>query len=258
MRADQVIDRRQHHVGPDLRAQVADRQSVRARDRREQIVAGKVEQRALDVRWRVDDPLGDRPPRCRRARPQQTLDERVVDRRKELRQIEPQHPAVTPRQLGGGAQAAVGAEALAARVGLRRERTLDRGQRRRDEQVLDDAITERQRRDQAQLRLADEEAAGRARPPRPGAKLRDQRQAVALAIEQERGHVRTSAFAARGDVRRAQYRREIEVDHGGSRSCHRAEHRDDRTEPTKVERSSMAAHSGMRRRQPSRPRAISC
>ncbi len=203
LRGDQVIDRREHEVGPDLRAQISDRQAVRAGDRREQIVAGEVEPRRFDVGARVDDPLGERPPRRRRAWPQQALDQRVVDRRKELREVEPQHVAVPPGQLGGGAQAAVRAEAFAARVGLWRERALDRGQRRRDEQVLDDAIAERQRRDQAPLRLPDEEAARRARPPGPRAELRDQRQAVALAIEQERGNIRAAPLAPGGGMRGA-------------------------------------------------------
>jgi hypothetical protein len=132
---EQMIDGSEHQIGPDLRGQVPDRQPVWAIDRREQIIAGKVESRWLDMARGIDDLLGDGPPRSRGARVQQALEDRVVDRREELREIEPEHVVVTAGQLGGRTEAAVRAQTHSACVGLRRKRALDRGQGRIDEQA---------------------------------------------------------------------------------------------------------------------------
>lgn len=78
--------------------------------------------------------------------------------------------------------------------------------------MLDDTITERQRRDEPQLWFADEEAARCARAPGPLAELRDQREAVSLAIEHERDHVGTASLAPTGGMRSTQRHHKIEVE----------------------------------------------
>jgi hypothetical protein len=97
------------------------------------------------VAGRADDLFGDRPPCQGRARPEQALDHLVIDRREELREIEAEHEAMAPGQLGGGSQAEVRAEASAARIGLGCGRVLDRWQRWRVDAAMASGIPARSR-----------------------------------------------------------------------------------------------------------------
>jgi len=157
---DEVVERRQIDVAPELAGQVADRQTARAFDS-EEIVTGKVDhlilvrQHALTA---ADDPLDQPSHRVLRDRlKEQITHDGVIDGRKMLDDIDAQDVAVTPGEELQPVDGFVSPFADPVRVGVGDEPAFKDWLYHVAEGVMDDAISEWRGADSALLRIVDHE-----------------------------------------------------------------------------------------------------
>ena len=231
---DEVVQRVQHDVGKELAGEIADGDAPAALVRREQVIAGEVDDRWLLRVAAVDDGLQQvqRRPALELAL-QQGPQDLVVHRREELDHVALEHVAVPSAELRapveGGVRALRVHHGSVARGALwaRRRRcawltptrdytTGAAGIRVVDErpvkQRLDDAahrvvhhpVAIRRRRDQPRLRVADLEGVVRARLVLASHQLPPERQQVRLQSEVERGDIGPEALAPIGGAFRGQ------------------------------------------------------
>jgi len=122
----------------------------------------------------------------------------------ELRDVESKNPGMAPGEIHGDAETAMGAKALATRVGLWGKRALDRRESGFYQGVLNDSVTKRQSRDEPGLGLTNPEGAGWPWAPAITLDLVCERHASDLYIEEEGGDVRRGVLAARRETGQTQ------------------------------------------------------
>ena len=198
---DELVERMQVTIRPELRGQIADRQATRAAGRQE-IVARKIDHRILVVEYAgaafknvVDERqhvvLGDR----RRQRPAQ---DRVVDRREVLDNVCAQHVVVALCKLLQPVHSPVCTLANAVGVAVGDEQAPEARLDDAAQRVMDHAVGERGGADLAPLRFGDGEVDVRPWPVTATSQIALDRQQVIgeLVFEGRRGAL--SALAACG------------------------------------------------------------